>query len=167
VAKFDGSHARTQRARTPQLVQAVCLTYAVTGICEKNRANPQPFWQRSLLVLLPVSMVQMDKSCIIFPPPVFTISLSIFVFVRPVRERKRIIQSYYFLWLTILDIKLLQLQSHLPPFLESSFFCAYSLASRLSAMPAARISALLSPWYVTLDTQVLAFGAIHCSSFIY
>jgi len=135
-----------------------------TGIL---REPCQP-WQRSLLVLsLPVSMIQIDKPCTTFPPVVFAFSLSIFILVQPGRERKRIIQSYYFLWLTIQDIKLLPSQSHLPPFLESSFFCAYSLASRLSAMPAARISALLSPWYVTLHTQALAFGAIYCGSFIY
>ena len=111
--------------------------------------------QCSLLILfLPVSMTQIDKSCTMFPPAVFAFSLSISVFVRPVREQKRIIQFYYFLWLTIQDIKLLPSQSHLPPFLELSFFCAYSLASRLSAMPAVRISALLSPWYVTIHTQV-------------
>lgn len=147
----------------PELVRAVCLTYALTGILQREPCQPcAPRFsvrQCSLLVLfLPVSMIQIDKSCTMFPPAVFAFSLSIFVFVRPVRERKRIIQFYYLLWLTIQDIKLLPSQSHLPPYLESSFFCAYSLASRLSAMPAARISVLLSLWYVTIHTQVSAFG---------
>ena len=157
-----------RRARMPKLV---CLTYALTGILQREPCQPcAPRFsvrQCSLLVLfLPVSMIQIDKPCTMFPPTVFAFSLSIFVFVRPVRERKQIIQFYYFLWLTIQDIKLLPSQSHLPPYLESSFFCAYSLASRLSAMPAARISALLSPWYVTIHTQVSAGPFIAAPSYI-
>ena len=163
----------------------MAATRTQAGACTSCMFNIRSYWysakrtlptlcstfsvrQCSLLVLfLSVSIIQIDKPCTMFPPAVFAFSLSIFVFVRPVRERKRIIQFYYFLWLTIQDIKLLPSQSHLPPFLELSFFCAYSLASRLSAMPAARISALLSPWYVTIHTQALVFRAIHCSSFIY
>jgi len=55
------------RARTPELVRAILFINAVA----REPCQPQPFWQRHLLVLFSaVSMIQIDNLVTIFPPAV-------------------------------------------------------------------------------------------------